>query len=228
MYNLKEFEEIIGYNFDDSSLLKTALTHSSFVNEKKGKMPYNERLEFLGDSVLSLIVSRYLFENYPDMPEGDLTKSRALIVCERSLYDCAMKIELGRFIILGKGEELTGGRKRLSILADAYEALIAAMYLDSNLKQVREWLLYQLGDIIKLSVSGKTFQDYKTELQEKIQAAGNSEIVYKIVGESGPDHRKSFAVIVEIDGKVYGSGEGSRKKSAEQNAAKDALYNLSL
>ncbi|MBR2500647.1 MAG: ribonuclease III [Clostridia bacterium] len=228
MDKLKELEEIIGYKFIDKELLITALTHSSFANEKRSKsLVCNERLEFLGDSILSVIVSRYLFENYTNLPEGDLTKARALIVCERSLHECAQSIELGRFIMLGKGEEITGGRTRVSILADAYEALIAAMYLDSGLERTREWLLSQLYDTILVAVSGKSIKDYKTVLQEELQSRGETDISYVIVGESGPDHRKVFAVNVLVNGKIAGCGEGSSKKNAEQSAAKSALEGLS-
>ncbi len=227
MNQLKEFEEIIGYKFNDRMLLKTALTHSSFANENRNKkIQYNERLEFLGDSVLSLIVSNYLFENYKKLPEGDLTKARATIVCERSLWSCATGIEMGKFLILGKGEELTGGRTRVSILADAYEALIAAIYLDGGFSVASEWLLGQLYDTILLAVKGKTFKDYKTALQEQVQQKGHAEIHYKVVGESGPDHLKTFLVHVSVDGKVLGAGEGKSKKNAEQMAAQDALSKL--
>ena len=227
MNQLKEFEEIIGYKFTDQSILKTALTHSSYANENRNKnIQYNERLEFLGDSVLSLVVSNYLFENYQNLPEGDLTKVRASIVCERSLQECATANELGKFLILGKGEELSGGRTRASILADAFEALIAAIYLDSGIEVVREWLLGQLYDTILLAVKGKTFTDYKTGLQEKIQKSGYAEIRYEVVGESGPDHCKTFYVNVIVDGTIMGQGEGSSKKNAEQMAAKDAFSKL--
>lgn len=227
MNQLKEFEEIIGYKFTDSSLLKTALTHSSFANENRTrKVAYNERLEFLGDSVLSLIVSNYLFENYKQLPEGALTKARATIVCERSLQACATEIELGKFLILGKGEELSGGRTRASILADAFEALIAAIYLDGGIAATREWLLGQLYDTILMAVSGKTFTDYKTALQETVQKKGNATICYEVAGEAGPDHCKVFYVNVSVDGELLGQGEGSSKKNAEQMAAKDALAKL--
>lgn len=227
MNKFKEFEEIIGYKFNNPSLLKTALTHSSYANENRSRqIIFNERLEFLGDSVLSLIVSNYLFENYKNMPEGMLTKARSTIVCERSLWQCALNIEMGKFLILGKGEELTGGRTRVSILADAYEALIAAIYLDGGFAVVREWLLGQLYDTILLAAKGKTFSDYKTELQEKLQAGGKAEIHYEVAGESGPDHRKSFLVHVFVDGKLSGIGEGNSKKNAEQEAARDALAKL--
>ncbi len=227
MDKIKELEEIIGYKFINKELLKTALTHSSYANERRSKnINCNERLEFLGDSILSVIVSRYLFENYTDLPEGDLTKARALIVCERSLHECAQNIELGNFILLGKGEEMTGGRLRVSILADAYEALIAAIYLDSGMQRTREWLLSQLYDTILLSVSGKSIKDYKTTLQEKLQSHGETDINYVIVDESGPDHRKVFTVNVLVNGLIAGSGEGSSKKNAEQSAARSALERL--
>ncbi|MGN1059769.1 MAG: ribonuclease III, partial [Clostridia bacterium] len=213
--------------FNNKELLKTALTHSSFANENRGKhILFNERLEFLGDSVLSLIVSNYLFENYQKLPEGDLTKARATIVCERSLWECAVAIEMGNFLILGKGEEQTGGRTRVSILADAYEALIAAIYLDGGIAVVREWLLGQLYDTILNAVKGKTFTDYKTALQERVQSHGAANIHYEVVDESGPDHRKSFLVHVAVNGEVMGMGEGKSKKSAEQMAAHDALSKL--
>ncbi len=227
MNQLKEFEEIIGYRFSNQELLKTALTHSSFANENRGtKVLYNERLEFLGDSVLSLIVSSYLFENYRNLPEGDLTRVRATIVCERSLWECAVRIELGKFMILGKGEELTGGRTRVSILADAFEAVIAAIYLDGGLSVTREWLLGQLYDTIVSAVKGKIVTDYKTALQELVQQNGDAEIHYEVVGESGPDHCKTFIIHVTVDGKKMGMGEGKSKKTAEQMAAQDAFSKL--
>lgn len=224
MNQLKQFEEIIGYHFSNSHLLQNALTHSSFSHENKGKViPYNERLEFLGDSVLSLVVSRYLYENYPKLPEGDLSKVRAAVVCEQSLWQCAQEIELGSFLRLGHGEEMTGGRTRVSILADAFEALIAAIYLDSGLPQVREWVLGQLYDTIVAAVNGKRFKDFKTTLQELVQANGVHTIAYRVVSETGPEHKKSFFVQVLLDGSVCGEGEGNSKKKAEQAAAQDAL-----
>lgn len=224
MNKLRELEEIIGYKFEDAELLTTALTHSSYANEKrKQSSACNERLEFLGDSVLSLVTSKYLFENYKNLPEGELSKVRAQIVCERSLFHCAQNIELGSFIMLGKGEEMTGGRTRPSILADAFEALIAAIYLDGGFDRVREWLLCQIYDTIQCSVSGRSFKDYKTMLQEEVQATGETDISYKIIGESGPDHKKVFSVSVSVGGKVWGLGEGSSKKNAEQSAAQSAL-----
>ncbi len=227
MNKIKEFEEIIGYHFADENLLLNALTHSSYSHENRHKpIVFNERLEFLGDSVLSLVISRYLFENYPALPEGDLSKVRAAVVCEHSLWQCAQNIELGSFLRLGHGEEITGGRTRVSILADAFEAVIAAIYLDSGLQQVREWVLGQLYDTIVAAVNGKRFKDFKTTLQETVQARSDKEISYKVIGESGPDHKKSFFVHVLLDGEVYGEGEGNSKKRAEQAAAQDALSKL--
>lgn len=227
MNKLTEFEEIIGYRFTDESLLKTALTHSSYSNENRAKkIKFNERLEFLGDSVLSLVVSRYIFENYPDLPEGMLTKIRASVVCEHSLWECASNIEMGKFMILGHGEEMTGGRSRMSILADAFEALIAAIYLDGGFDTAREWVLGQLYDSIIRAVGGNYFKDYKTALQEYVQAEGHERIEYNVVGESGPDHKKIFTVEVSLDGKVFGVGDGNSKKRAEQNAAQKALSSI--
>ena len=220
----KEFQEIIGYQFTDESYLKIALTHSSYANENRNKnVQYNERLEFLGDSVLGLIVSRYIFENFPQLPEGKLTKMRAAVVCERSLWECAVNIDLGKYLILGNGEEHMGGRTRMSILADAFEALIAAIYLDSGIETVREWVMGQLYETIMEASRGKMFKDYKTEFQEVVQKNGDVNIRYEVVGESGPDHDKIFVVNVYLNGELMGSGEGSSKKKAEQQAAQNAL-----
>lgn len=227
MNKLTEFQSIIGYKFNDEKLLKTALTHSSYSNENRAKkIKFNERLEFLGDSVLSLVVSRYIFENYPDLPEGKLTKIRASVVCEHSLWECSLNIELGKFLILGHGEEITGGRNRMSILADAFEAVIAAIYLDGGFNVAREWVLGQLYDSITRAVRGNYFKDYKTTLQEFVQAYRHEKIEYQVVDESGPDHKKTFVVEVSLDGKVFGRGEGNSKKRAEQSAAQYALLSL--
>ena len=225
MNNLREFQEIIGYKFTNEELLKIALTHSSYAHENKDKkVIYNERLEFLGDSVLSLLVSRYIFENYPHLPEGNLTKMRAAVVCEKSLYECAVNIDLGKYLILGRGEERTGGRTRMSILSDAYEALIAAIYLDSNFDVTREWVLGQVYEAIENAAKGRLSKDYKTEFQEVAQKDGDVNICYKVISESGPDHNKSFTVAVYLDGKLMGEGEGTSKKRAEQKAAENALF----
>lgn len=227
MNALKEFQEIIGYKFSDERYLKTALTHSSYAHENKNKnINFNERLEFLGDSVLSIIVSKYIFENYPDLPEGKLTKIRAAVVCEKALYECALNIDLGKYLILGHGEDNTGGRTRPSILSDAYEAVIAAMFLDSNLDVVREWVLGQLYSAIEAAAKGKISKDYKTEFQEEAQINGDVNIYYKVVGTDGPDHKKTFLVHVYLNDVLMGEGEGSSKKKAEQSAAKNALSNI--
>ena len=225
---IKEFEEIIGYKFNNQSYLKVALTHSSYAHENKSKkIAFNERLEFLGDSVLSIIVSKYIFENYPHLPEGKLTKIRSAVVCEKSLYECALNIDLGKYLILGRGEERTGGRTRPSILSDAYEALIAAIFLDSSLEVVREWVLSQLYDAIEKAAKGKISKDYKTDFQEAAQSKGDVDIFYKVVSTTGPDHNKTFVVNVYLNDVLMGEGEGSSKKKAEQNAAKNALSKLS-
>jgi len=227
MTQLKEFQEIIGYKFTNENHLRVALTHSSYANESKSKhAQFNERLEFLGDSVLGLVVSRYIFENFPKLPEGKMTKMRAAVVCERSLWECAVNIELGKYVILGKGEERMGGRTRMSILADAFEALIAAIYLDSSLDTVREWILGQLYETIIDASRGKMFTDYKTDFQEAAQKRGDVNIKYVVENESGPDHAKIFSVNVYLNGKVMGSGEGASKKKAEQKAAQNALIKM--
>lgn len=224
MNALKEFQEIIGYRFTDDSYLRIALTHSSYANESRSKnVQYNERLEFLGDSVLGLIVSKYIFENFPQLPEGKLTKMRAAVVCERSLWECAVNIDLGKYLILGHGEERMGGRTRMSILADAFEALIAAIYLDSGIETVREWVMGQLHETIIAASRGKMFKDYKTEFQEFVQQNGDVDIRYEVVSENGPDHNKTFAVEVYLNGEMMGCGEGTSKKKAEQQAAQNAL-----
>lgn len=224
MNALKEFQEIIGYRFTNDSYLRIALTHSSYANESRSKnVQYNERLEFLGDSVLGLIVSKYIFENFPQLPEGKLTKMRAAVVCERSLWECAVNIDLGKYLILGHGEERMGGRTRMSILADAFEALIAAIYLDSGIETVREWVMGQLHETIIAASRGKMFKDYKTEFQEVVQQNGDVDIRYEVVSENGPDHNKTFVVEVYLNGEKMGCGEGTSKKKAEQQAAQNAL-----
>ncbi|MBS4539766.1 ribonuclease III [Clostridium sp. D2Q-11] len=221
---LIKFQEVINYKFDDIKLLNRALTHSSFANEyKKFNLRYNERLEFLGDSVLGLIVSDYIFNNYKDYPEGELTKIRALVVCEPSLAAISKKIDLGRFLLLGKGEESTGGRDRTSILSDAFEAVIGAVYIDGGIEVSRKFILENLLDTIKEAVKGEILLDYKTELQELIQKSNNCCIEYRVIKEEGPDHNKRFFVEVLNNNSVLGRGEGSSKKEAEQEAAKSAL-----
>lgn len=222
MDKLEEFEKIIGYTFKDRELLFEALSHSSFANESKHRYRSNERLEFLGDSVLSIVVSDYIFENYTDIPEGELTKIRATLVCEKALHDFGGTINLGDYIMLGKGEELAGGRERPSIIADAFEALIAAIYLDGGMDAARRHILRFLPEDVLGAVS-KAYDDYKTILQEIIQKNPEERIEYRIVGESGPDHNKSFTVEVCLNSNVIGHGTAHSKKAAEQLAAKEAL-----
>ena len=192
-----ELQKKINYEFQDVKLLKEALTHSSYSNEyKKIKNRNNERLEFLGDSILGLIISNYLFRLKKELPEGELTKIRAAIVCERSLKEVAKSIQLGEYLYLGKGEESTGGRTRDSILADATEALIAAIYLDGGFRKATDFVLEHMGDIISQAIQGKIMRDYKTQLQELIQKDNKENITYKLVDQLGPDHDKTFKMNV--------------------------------
>lgn len=220
--NIELFEQKINYEFKNKEYILEALTHSSYSNENKN-YPFNERLEFLGDSVLSIVISDYLFKKETKLPEGELTKIRANIVCEESLSEVSKNIHLGKYILLGKGEEATGGRERISILADALEAVIAAIYLDGGIKCAREFILTNMEKIINDSIKGKIFRDYKTCLQEVLQSNGENNIWYKLIEEKGPDHNKRFVMEVGINDTVLGVGEGKSKKDAEQVAAKCAL-----
>ncbi len=217
-----ELEKRIGYTFKDKTLIYEALSHSSYANEKKKQRHSNERLEFLGDSVLSVVVSEYLFKNYPDFPEGELTKIRAALVCEKSLHQFALRIHLGDFLLLGKGEAHTGGRERPSILADAFEAVIAAIYLDGGLESARKHIMHFIPKTLPANHS-LLFGDYKTALQEVIQKNPEEKVEYVLVSESGPDHNKTFVVEVCMNSNIIGKGKGKTKKEAEQMAAKEAL-----
>lgn len=221
MKSIQQLQQIIHYQFRNITFLEVALTHSSYANEMRHQVRYNERQEFLGDAVLSIIVSDYLFNNYT-VPEGDLTKLRAALVCERSLDVMANKIGLGDYLRLGHGEEMTGGRTRPSIIADAFEALIAAIYLDSGIESAREFVLPFVIEMLEHEDS-LSFKDYKTILQEIIQQNPEEKLVYKLVGEKGPDHDKRFVVEVLLNSNVIGKGQGRSKKTAEQMAAKEAL-----
>lgn len=221
MKNIQQLQQVIHYQFHNITFLEVALTHSSYANEMRHQVRYNERQEFLGDAVLSIIVSDYLFNNYT-VPEGDLTKLRAALVCERSLDVMANKIGLGDYLRLGHGEEMTGGRTRPSIIADAFEALIAAIYLDSGIESAREFVLPFVIEMLEHEDS-LSFKDYKTILQEIIQQNPEEKLVYKLVGEKGPDHDKRFVVEVLLNSNVIGKGQGRSKKTAEQMAAKEAL-----
>ena len=213
--SIQQLQDTIGYKFHNPVFLEVALTHSSYANEVKHQLKYNERQEFLGDAVLSIIVSDYLFNNYT-VPEGELTKLRAAIVCEKSLDVMANKIHLGEYLRLGRGEEMTGGRTRPSIIADAFEALIAAIYLDSGIESARAFVLPFVTEMLEHEDS-LSFKDYKTILQEIIQQNPEEKLVYKLVGEKGP------VVDVMLNSNVIGKGEGRSKKNAEQMAAKEAL-----
>jgi ribonuclease-3 len=220
--DLSVFEELIGYEFKDKELLKRALTHSSYANENK--LPHdNERLEFLGDSVLGFVTAEYLFEEFKNRPEGALTKLRAAVVCEKSLFKFAEKISLGDFIYMGKGEENSGGRNRPSIVSDAFEAVIAAMYLDGGIEVVKNYILSFISEAVKREAN---FKDNKSLLQEIIQKNKGSTISYEEIGESGPDHEKVFNFVVKLNGEIVGEGSGRTKKEAEQAAAGDALVKI--
>ena len=218
-----DLQDKIGYQFNNVSLLKEALTHSSYANEHRlQNIRYNERLEFLGDAVLSIVVSDYIFKNCPELPEGELTKLRASLVCEKSLYEFAKKIDLGNYLLLSKGERNNGGADRPSILSDAFEALIAAIYIDGGMKSVSKHILNFVIPEIKNSKK-KRINDYKTTLQEIIQKNPGEQLEYVLVNESGPDHNKHFVVEVHLNSNVIGKGGGRSKKEAEQQAAREAL-----
>ena len=219
---MEVLQKKLGYKFNNIKLLENALCHSSYANEVRDGQTSNERLEFLGDSVLSVIVADYLFENFKNIPEGELTKLRASLVCEKSLCAFSRQIELGNFLRLGKGEDHNGGRERDSILADAFEAVLAAIYLDGGMEVAREYVLR----FVKAELNNKddeVFKDYKTALQEIIQRNPEESVSYILKSESGPDHDKVFEVEVHLNSNVIGKGKGKNKKKAEQMAAKQAL-----
>ncbi len=222
---LEELQNNLGYHFNDIELLETALTHSSYANENKLHVSKcNERLEYLGDTIVNLVTSEYLYNKYPFYPEGELTKIRAKVVCEPSLAFIARKMNLGKYLYLGKGEEATGGRNRESILADASEAVTGAIFLDSNYETVRNYLLVNFeSDIVDAVAKGDLFVDYKTELQERLQKVTKGKVEYIVMKEEGPDHNKLFYMDVTINKQTIGSGIGRNKKEAEQMAAKEAL-----
>lgn len=219
---MKSLEKRLGYSFKNINLLKNALTHSSYANEVRSGFSSNERLEFLGDSVLSLIVSDYVYKHYPKMPEGELTRLRATLVCEKSLCGFSRELELGKYLMLGKGEDHNGGRERDSILADAFESVLAAIYLDGGLDVAKKFVMR----FILSELQGNEediFKDYKTALQEIIQRNPEENVSYILTGEEGPDHDKVFTVQVHLNSNVIGVGTGKNKKQAEQMAAKKAL-----
>ena len=221
---MQRLEKKLNYTFRNPALLAEALTHSSYANEHRGDhLNSNERLEFLGDSVLGFVTAEFLFAGRPDAPEGDLTRTRAALVCEQSLYEVARKLELGQYLKLGRGEEAGGGRERVSILADATEAVFAAVYLDGGIAAASALIHRVLLDAEREEAVAVRRRDYKTALQELIQRTPGHTISYQLVEESGPDHCRLFVVEVSVDEKVAGRGEGRSKKGAEQAAAQAAL-----
>ena len=220
---MEELEKIIGYQFKDKELLTLAMTHSSYANEHRMRHKHNERLEFLGDAVLELVSSEFLYHRDEKMPEGDMTKLRASLVCEPTLAFCTKEINLGKYLLLGKGEDLTGGRGRDSILSDAFEALIGAIYLDGGFANAKEFILkFILSDM----EHKKLFYDSKTILQEMVQGEYKESLSYELIGEEGPDHDKKFIVSAKIGDEVITTGSGRTKKAAEQAAAYAAIIKL--
>ena len=220
---METLEARLGYAFRDRSLLENALTHSSYANENHSAKGSNERLEFLGDSVLGMVTADFLYGAHPQLPEGDLTRLRAALVCEESLAEVADRLDLGSYLRLGKGESCGGGRERPSIRADAVEAVLAAVYLDGGLAEA--WAIIQRFILDREAEKGAS-RDYKTALQELVQRESGQVLSYRLVGESGPDHAKRFAVAVELNGREIGRGEGHSKKEAEQMAARAAMERL--
>ena len=218
---LEKLEESIGYKFKDKNLLKKALTHTSYAYENK--VESNEKLEFLGDSILEFISSKYIYQNYPKLKEGEMTKVRAEVVCEDSLYEVANKHNFSDFLYLGKSEYASNGNKKTAILADSVEAIIAAIYFDGGLEEVEKFILDNLKDHVELSTKNVGMKDHKTVLQEKLQEHGDVQIKYTVIETNGPDHDKTFKVKVECNGKILATGEGKTKKAAEMNAAGKAL-----
>ncbi len=219
---MQGLEKNMGYKFKNPDLLKISLSHSSYANEVKKGTQSNERLEFLGDAVLSIIVSEYLFKNYSHLPEGELTKLRASLVCEKNLSEYSKSLEVGKYLLLGRGEEMNGGRERPSILADAFEAILAALYLDSDMETANNYIIKFVKNQLE-NTKEVNFKDYKTILQEIIQQNREEKIQYILKDEYGPDHDKHFVVEVHLNSNVIGKGKGRSKKEAEQRAAKEAL-----
>ena len=222
--NIEELENNIGYTFSNKELLKNALTHTSYAYEHK--INSNEKLEFLGDSILEFISSEYLYSKYTNLKEGEMTKVRATVVCEKSLHKVAERHNFSDYIMVGKSEQQTRGNKKPAIMADSVEAVIAAIYLDGGIEPVKKFIIENLKDEIEIATKHVGIKDYKTVLQEKLQENGDIKIEYKIIKESGPDHDKSFEAEVEVDGKVLATGIGKSKKEAHMQAAKKALENL--
>ncbi len=222
--SISEFEKKIGYDFKDKELITQALTHSSFCAGRKDKALYNnERLEFLGDAFFDAIISEELYERIPGVEEGTLTKVRAKIVCEQSLYECGHALNIGEYMRMGKGEDKSGGRQRMSITADAVEAVIGALVLDGGYDAAKRFVLDKFAGIVDSALSGKLNTDYKSEIQEKVQGMSHEHLTYIVTDEQGPDHEKVFFVELLLGDRVIGHGRGRSKKEAERNAAKEAL-----
>ncbi|MBO4733478.1 MAG: ribonuclease III [Clostridia bacterium] len=220
---MRDLEDYLGYTFKNGKLLENALAHSSYANEVRGGVTSNERLEFLGDSVLSIIVSSYIYENFKKMPEGELTRLRSSLVCEKTLCGFSRKLNLGEFLLLGKGERKNGGANRDSILADAFEAVLAAIYLDGGINPARKFVMRFVTEELTSYDVIADFKDYKTLLQEIVQRNPEESVQYYLTGESGPDHDKLFTVEVRLNSNTIGTGTGKSKKDAEEMAAKQAL-----
>ena len=223
---LEELAKSLGVEFRDISLLQQALTHTSFANESKGDIVHNERLEFLGDAVLELASSTYLYAHFPEIPEGQLTKTRASIVCSATLAKLAAGLHLGDYLLLGHGEEMGGGRTRQTNLEDTFESVIGAVYLDRGWDVAKDYVMRQLAPEFEKASRGAILKDYKTILQERVYQKEGQSVAYELVEEIGPDHDKSFTFQVRITGKVMGQGTGHSKKEAEQQAAREALARL--
>ena len=221
---LEKLEESIGYRFKNKLILKNALTHTSYANENN--VQSNEQLEFLGDSILEFISSKYIYSKYPNLKEGEMTKVRADVVCEKSLYKVALKHNFSDFLYIGKSQIINDGNKRPSILADSVEAVIAAIYFDSGLEQAEKFIVENLKDYIEIATKHVGMKDHKTVLQERLQIHGDVNIKYEIIKESGPDHNKLFVAEVSCNNKKLAIGEGKTKKAAEMEAAKKALENM--
>ena len=223
----EKLESNIGYCFKDKDLLINALTHTSYANEHKHKgMKDNERLEFLGDAVLDLVVGEYLFLRFPSWPEGKLTRAKASAVCKPACAECAAKFQVGKYMLLGKGEEMSGGRTRMSILGDAFESIIGAVYLDNNYEVAARFILGHLKKYLDLIDEGNYDHDYKTDLQELVQKHGDVEIRYNVIHDEGPDHDKTIWMQITINGRDFGTGIGKNKKEAAQRAAKEAISRI--
>lgn len=223
MDRLDEIQDILNYKFKDTNLIKTAFTHTSFAHEAGKNVKNNERLEFLGDAVLNLAITDSIYKHKPEISEGNMSKIRATVVCEDSLYEAAIKLHYDRFIMLGKGEEKLGGNKKPSILSDAFEAVVAAMYLDSDFETAKNFVLNVLGNKLEQEIGLLGQKDHKTKLQEVLQSKSSEKITYNVIGAKGPDHKKEYEVEVKLGEKVLGTGKGFSKKEAEQNAANEAL-----